>query len=750
MKQLKVVPISDGKVEYRLPGQPDRVLKDAAGNILYVRADTIGISKNGNWMVVDAPFKASLRVNLSSYQVVPYQSPYIYHFGQNPAVQMAVSDDGKYAVSTSRSGSFNITDITSCSSAPVFIQSPATCSQYLYSSKLSPQISGYSRVFQPRFISNYLISFYAPYYKQSGERVVGKFRMAPPGFTISQLDYLALGDSYTSGEGAYDYFPETDTDENMCHLSKVSYPYLIGQQLEMKNYNSVACSGAKIENIAEFVQRSNIPHPNSMGNRLPGYKTQMDYLASEDPNILTVSIGGNDIGFGEVIKKCLSFLVSDRCYEHYEERVELLELVNEQFNRLTDIYTRLKQNSKPGVKIYVLGYPKILKEDGNCALNVRLNNDEIRFSNLLIDYLNGVVEKATARAGVGYVDVAEAFEGHKMCETHSANVAINGITLGDDGPFGFGPIGNEGFHPNKLGHQLLKAEVLKKTQNFSVPMPQSDPSVQLPEIDLSLEILDAPSSGRSLRSIQPAPSVTSDALTMNNSNQLNVSGEALGLQPNSEVTVEIHSSPVHIGTYVTDELANISASFQVPDVIENGYHTLHIIGKNLLGEEIDLFKSVFVVFSPGDVDGDSILNEYDSCLYIKNSGIDVDADGMDDNCDTEITPKEDDIAAPGDQEGSSNDVLPTLGIVNTANEREQNNTLQTESENATLRDNQGVLTTLQNSVLSEKSNQPIVLPRLADFAYANIPKERINVVGLFVATFGVCALAIFYKRRHVQ
>ena len=37
-------------------------------------------------------------------------------------------------------------------------------------------------------------------------------------------NYVALGDSYQSGEGAGDYLAGTDTDANKCHRSVHAYP----------------------------------------------------------------------------------------------------------------------------------------------------------------------------------------------------------------------------------------------------------------------------------------------------------------------------------------------------------------------------------------------------------------------------------------------------------------------------------------------------------------------------------------------
>src|SRR5690606_18148670 len=78
-----------------------------------------------------------------------------------------------------------------------------------------------------------------------------------------QLDYLALGDSYSSGEGDIErrsngstyYLEGTDVTgdyekgipEEKCHVSNRSYPFVLQQSgaVEGDRIQSVACSGAK-------------------------------------------------------------------------------------------------------------------------------------------------------------------------------------------------------------------------------------------------------------------------------------------------------------------------------------------------------------------------------------------------------------------------------------------------------------------------------------------------------------------------
>ena len=645
--------IISGEFSYFLPDTPSKTLRDANGNDLFVRPESISFSSNGKWMVVDSQSVAMLRVNLETYQITPFKSPYIYNLGQAPLPNTAITDDGKYAATTSRAIDLTIIDVDSCQTSPSTFLTYPSCSSKDHGPFVNSKIPGGLGASRLRFIDNRLLTFYASYTPTATTRQLAKYRLVPAGDTQTSVDYMALGDSFTSGEGAYDYFAETDTDENMCHLSRSSYPYLIGQQLGLNSYNSVACSGAKIENISQYVQKENIPSPNNMGDLLPGYKRQIQYIKKYQPNVVTVGIGGNDIGFGSKMRACLSV---GTCFRFFEDRLEIAREINSKFSQLSDTYAQIKADRSSGTKIFVFGYPHIAKSNGNCAVNVRLDNEEVAFSNLMIDYLNNVVNLASNRAGVRYIDISDALQGHKLCETVSSDAAINGVTFGDNGPTGFGPIGNEGFHPNKLGHQLYKAKILEQTRNFTQSMPLPDATINLPTEDLSFPILQVPSSGRQVNVVQPDENLTQNEIYKDKEQTLQAQSTQHSLKANTQYRAELHSEPTNLGTYTTNSEGDLSGTFTIPADIETGYHTLHIYGTNLNDEPVDIYKAVFVGASENDYDGDGVQNQLDSCPDDQNGGVDADQDSIDDACDDDIDIK--DVEIPPAKPVIENDQPP--------------------------------------------------------------------------------------------
>jgi hypothetical protein len=601
----------NGEVSYVLPSNFE-YLRDEAGNHLYVRPDTVSLSRNGDWMIVDSQYVATLRVNLADLSVVPFSSPQNYHNGANPQLQSAVSNDGRYAVLSTKVGAFEIHDFSTCAEVPSNISGPVTCQRKSLQPAISVQEDGYRRVSQPRFITPDLLRLYAIYKPAAVESaIVKKYRLAPAGTAIINSDYLALGDSYASGEGTWGYYPHTDTDQNGCKLSPKSYPYLIGQSLELDEYNSVACAGAKIDNITTHKQADG-EDPVGGGGLGPGYKSQIEYVDQQNPNVLTIGISGNDIGFSSILIKCIQ---PGTCYDSYEERKELLTTIKQKFTQLESMFQLAKNTAKEST-VYAIGYPRLAKNNGNCAVNVPLNRREIRFSNQVINYLNGVIKAAAEKSGVYYVDVSNAFRGHKLCETASERVAVHGATAGRDTPSELPIFSGESFHPKKLGHRLFKKKILRKTNYFQAEMPEPINNTQAPPITDDMPILRNYVQQTELDNSQIGDLIDESLVVRGESASLYIDGDRFSLRANSRVSIELRSEEINLGEYETNEDGSLNQTVTIPENTLPGFHTLHVYGENIAGESIDIHQTIYVAHDHDNYDGDAFINSIDRCPII--------------------------------------------------------------------------------------------------------------------------------------
>ena len=104
-------------------------------------------------------------------------------------------------------------------------------------------------------------------------------------------DYVALGDSYTSGP----LIPDQTGQPLGCLRSDRNYPRLVAAALGL-SLTDVSCSGADTNDMV-----------NAQGVT-PGPNPPQFNALSADTDIVTLGIGGNDIGFSSIVTDCIAFL----------------------------------------------------------------------------------------------------------------------------------------------------------------------------------------------------------------------------------------------------------------------------------------------------------------------------------------------------------------------------------------------------------------------------------------------------------
>lgn len=256
-------------------------------------------------------------------------------------------------------------------------------------------------------IVNEEIKFTAIWYRQSDAhccpsgRTDLRFRWTPSGFQrvtgpSSFTNWVAVGDSYSSGEGSPPF--DTDTDGNRCHRSPKAWPRLL------RTDHHLACTGATIDDI---------------------YGSQRDALAALNQtrpvDAVTVTIGGNDIGFADVLGDCfLSLRCSDPLINNRIDGVAQ-RLADAQGN---GVYHDL-ETAAPTARVVVVGYPRLFPTDyadvgPSCrpvwaGPTASFGRSEVAFLNAASAHLDRRLREAAGRAGVRYISTFNALEGHELC-----------------------------------------------------------------------------------------------------------------------------------------------------------------------------------------------------------------------------------------------------------------------------------------------------------------------------------------------
>ncbi|MFE9722355.1 SGNH/GDSL hydrolase family protein [Streptomyces sp. NPDC005794] len=219
-------------------------------------------------------------------------------------------------------------------------------------------------------------------------------------------NYVALGDSYSSGVGAGSYTSESGD----CKRSTNAYPYLWRNANAPSSFAFVACSGATTASVSSG---------------------QLGALNSST-TLVSVTAGGNDVGFADVMQTCV--LQSEAtCVNRVNTAVSQMQ--NSLPGSLDSLYGGIRARA-PQAQVVVLGYPRFYKLSGSCVAG--LTETERGAINNASDVLNGVLAKRAADAGFTYSSVVDEFTGHELC---SGDAWIHSVTV---------PVTNS-YHPKAIG-----------------------------------------------------------------------------------------------------------------------------------------------------------------------------------------------------------------------------------------------------------------------------------------------------------
>lgn len=219
------------------------------------------------------------------------------------------------------------------------------------------------------------------------------------------INYVALGDSYSSGVG-------TGTESGSCGQSAQAYPALWAKANSVTSFTFAACSGATVPDVIS---------------------SQLSSLSSST-TLVSFTIGGNDAGFSSIMETCILSSTST-C----ESKIAAAEasanatLPGKLATLLADIHA-----DAPSARIVMLGYPDFY--DLNVSFCLGLSSGDHAAIDAGINDLDGLIANAAAAGGAVYADPRSAFSGHELCD---GSGWLNSLTI---------PIGDS-YHPTATGQK---------------------------------------------------------------------------------------------------------------------------------------------------------------------------------------------------------------------------------------------------------------------------------------------------------
>lgn len=167
-----------------------------------------------------------------------------------------------------------------------------------------------------------------------------------PSAQAAPHSYMALGDSFSSGEGVTPF-----VDTTACHRSAGAYSRVNGwnpyTRLQLDRF--VACSGAETTHVL-----------NGWNDAMHAEPSQVSALQSGRPKVVTITIGGNDIGFVDFAQAC----VLGTCNFGSTVYASTVNAINSTLPaKLEATYRKLLEvTSASTADIYVLGYPHVIAD----------------------------------------------------------------------------------------------------------------------------------------------------------------------------------------------------------------------------------------------------------------------------------------------------------------------------------------------------------------------------------------------------
>ncbi|OZM76013.1 SGNH/GDSL hydrolase family protein [Pseudonocardia sp. MH-G8] len=260
--------------------------------------------------------------------------------------------------------------------------------------------------------------------------------------------YVSLGDSYAAGP----LVPVQTGVPAGCLRSTRNYPSVVAENLGVADFRDVSCSAATSEHLTG---PQNVP----LGVNPP----QLDALEA-DTDLVTVTIGGNDIGFGDIISECARRSplqpTGSACADFYTSggTDELAQRIDEAAPQIAAVLDSVAQRS-PDAQVLLVGYPAILPDEGpGCFPVVPFSPGDVAYLRGVEKALNAMLSDEASGAGVDFVDTFTPSIGHDVCQVPGIKWIEGLVPTAPAAPV----------HPNALGMAGIGAVVAEAVTDSAV------------------------------------------------------------------------------------------------------------------------------------------------------------------------------------------------------------------------------------------------------------------------------------------
>ncbi len=227
--------------------------------------------------------------------------------------------------------------------------------------------------------------------------------LAAPAAAAPDPAYVSLGDSYAAGPLIPLQVPLFG-----CLKSNNNYANLTARNLGL-TLKDASCSGAETEDMT---------NPQDVDPDGPN-PPQFDSL-TKHTRIVTVQIGGNDIGFSSIAKDCASATSNEGtpCQDRYvhDGRDEISERIQATAPKVAAVIQGIHARS-PKARVFVVNYAAILPDEGpGCWPQMPVTDGDVPYVRAKQKELNAMMAAQAAANGAELLDWYTASIGHDACK----------------------------------------------------------------------------------------------------------------------------------------------------------------------------------------------------------------------------------------------------------------------------------------------------------------------------------------------
>lgn len=262
------------------------------------------------------------------------------------------------------------------------------------------------------------------------------------GITSLSGPVVALGDSYTSG----DLLPLSLSSTPLgCLRSMVDYAQLVAKALHDSGHLvNASCSSAGVADMTSAQHTSAGQNP-----------PQLSSLSGDDALVM-LTLGGDDLGFLNVLDKCMALSWKDPfgspCQKYYDSggTDKLAALVAAEGSPMATVLREIHAKA-PSARVVLVGYPDLFPQRGGCWPVVPITSGDISYLRGIEVKLNAMLAAEAKATGTTFVDTYDPTIGHDFCTSAKVRDVEGLIPVTLTAPF----------HPNARGQAAMATQILR-------------------------------------------------------------------------------------------------------------------------------------------------------------------------------------------------------------------------------------------------------------------------------------------------